>query len=74
MAIFRITTKLPYNVNGVHIEKGMSVEVISPSADPFTNPKTKDDLTKAFMAKYGIDLKKANVLGNRSLFFVEKIN
>ena len=74
MALLKITTKHESNVNGVHIEKGLSVEVLSPTVAPFSNPKAKEEIAKAFMAKYGVDLKKANALGNASLFVVEKLN
>lgn len=74
MALLRITTKREANVNGVHIEKGMSVEVLSPTVAPFSNMKAKEEIAKAFMTKYGVDLKKANALANASLFVVEKLN
>lgn len=74
MFLLKITTKRVANLNGVRIEKGISVEVLSPTVAPFSNPKAKEEIAKAFMTKYGVDLKKANALANASLFVVEKLN
>lgn len=62
MARFRITTKHVKNVNGIRIEPGMSVEVITQS---MSNPVTTNGgqpVIDAFMRIYGIDIKKAGCL------------
>lgn len=62
MARFRITTKHVKNVNGIRIEPGMSVEVITQS---MSNPVTINGgqpVIDAFMRIYGIDIKKAGCL------------
>lgn len=62
MARFRITTKHVKNVNGIRIEPGMSVEVVTQSmSNPiFTNGGKL--VIDAFMRIYGIDIKKAGCL------------
>jgi hypothetical protein len=62
MARFRITTKHVKNVNGIRIEPGMSVEVVTHS---MSNPVTTNGgkpVIDAFMRIYGIDIKKAGCL------------
>ncbi len=62
MARFRITTKHVKNVNGIRIEPGMSVEVITQT---MSNPVTTNGgkpVIDAFMRIYGIDIKKAGCL------------
>lgn len=62
MAKFRITTKHLKNCNGVRIEPGMSVEVITQT---MSNPVTTNggqSVIDAFMRIYGIDIKKAGCL------------
>ena len=62
MPLFRITVKQSKNSNGIRIEKGMSVEVVSNS---FSNPVTTNGgqtVVDAFYRIYGIDIKKAGAL------------
>lgn len=62
MPLFRITTKCMKNSNGVRIEPGMSVDVVSNS---FSNPVTTNggqSVADAFMRIYGIDIKRAGAL------------
>ena len=62
MPIFRITVKSLKNCNGVRIEPGMSVDVVSPS---FSNPVSTNGgqiVADAFMRIYGVDIKKAGAL------------
>lgn len=60
MALWKLTTKHTRTVNGVHIEKGMTAEVVTATtSNPLNNPQGRDLITNAFMAKYAIDLKKA---------------
>jgi len=62
MPLFRITVKQSKNSNGVRLEKGMSVEVVSNS---FSNPVSTNGgqlVADAFYRIYGIDIKKAGGL------------
>lgn len=61
MPKFRITTKQRTQFNGIRIEPGMSVEVITSS---FTNPLIMNGgqpVIDAFMRIYGIDIKQAGI-------------
>lgn len=72
MPLFRITTKCMKNSNGVRIEPGMSVDVVSNS---FSNPVITNGgqtVADAFMRIYGIDIKKAGAL-NTVCLNVERI-
>ena len=76
MPLFRITTKQSKNANGIRIEKGMSVDVVTSSmsnplttnggqASSMSNPLTTNGgqaVADAFMRVYGIDAKKAGIL------------
>ena len=67
MPIFQITTKNRRNVNGILIEPGMTVQVVSQS---FSNPVVTNGgqpVVDAFMRVYGIDIKKAGVLNTVDL-------
>lgn len=62
MARFRITTKHIKNSNGIRIEPGMTVEVVTQS---MSNPVTTNGgqiVADAFYRIYGIDIKKAGCL------------
>lgn len=62
MAVFRVTVKTSKNSNGVRIEKGMTVDVVTNS---MMNPVITDggkSVIEAFNRIYGIDIKKAGVL------------
>ena len=68
MALFRVSVKYSQTVNGVRLEKGMSVEVVygnSSATDPIGSINGQEAIARAFMMKYGIDMRKANAL-NRS--------
>lgn len=72
MAKFRITTKQMKNSNGIRIESGMTVEVVTQS---MSNPVTVNGgqaVADAFMRIYGIDIKKAGAL-NMTYLDVEQI-
>ena len=65
MPIWKFTTKMKRNCNGVFIEKGMTVEVVTPTtSNPLNNPQGRDQIAAAFMTKYGIDMKKAQSLSS----------
>ena len=71
MARFIITTKHGKNVNGIRIEPGMSVEVVTPG---MSNPVTTNGgkaVADAFMRIYGIDIKKAGCLTTAELDVVK---
>ena len=62
MPLFRITVKSLKNCNGVRIEPGMSVDVVSSS---FSNPVSTNGgqlVADAFMRVYGVDIKRAGAL------------
>jgi hypothetical protein len=62
MPRFVITTKHLKNTNGVRIEPGMRVEVVTQS---FSNPVITNGgqvVADAFMRIYGIDIKKAGCM------------
>ncbi|WP_456084243.1 DUF6140 family protein [Leyella stercorea] len=67
MAKFRITTKRVKNSNGIRIEPGMSVEVVTQS---MSNPVTTNGgqvVVDAFYRIYGIDIKRAGALSMTEL-------
>ncbi|KQC33056.1 hypothetical protein AAU57_06795 [Nonlabens sp. YIK11] len=76
MGLFRITIKSTRTSNGVSIEKGMSVDVISKYSNPITTNGSKE-VQDAFLKNYGIDIKKC-MGGSRSVLTsysnLEKIN
>ncbi len=60
--LYRITVKNPKLSNGIRVEKGMSVDIVSNS---MSNPVTTNGgqvVVDAFMRIYGIDIKKAGAL------------
>ena len=60
--IYKITVKTGKNSNGIRIERGMSVEVVT---NNITNPVTTNGgqaVVDAFMRIYGIDIRKAGAL------------
>ncbi|MCQ2305429.1 MAG: DUF6140 family protein [Bacteroidales bacterium] len=62
MPLFRVTVKNSKNTNGVRIERGMSVDVVTNS---MSNPVTTNGgqpVVDAFMRIYGIDIRKAGAL------------
>ena len=62
MPRFVITTKHLKNTNGIRIEPGMRVEVVTQS---FSNPVITNGgqvVADAFMRIYGIDIKKAGCM------------
>ena len=60
--LYRITVKTSKLSNGIRVEKGMSVDVVTNS---MSNPVTTNGgqiVADAFMRIYGIDIKKAGAL------------
>ena len=62
MPLFKITVKQSKNSNGVRIEKGMSVEVVTQSMSNPVSTNGGQVVADAFMRLYGIDIKKAGAL------------
>ena len=62
MARFIITTKRTKNSNGIRIEPGMSVEVVTQSINNPVTTNGGQPVIDAFMRIYGIDIKKAGCL------------
>lgn len=73
MPRFIITTKQMKNANGIRIESGMSVEVITQSMSNPVLTNGGQPVVDAFMRLYGIDIRKAGAL-NMSYLNVERIN
>ena len=60
--LYRVTVKSSKNSNGIRVERGMSVEVVT---NNITNPVTTNGgqaVVDAFMRIYGIDIRKAGAL------------
>lgn len=58
MALFKATVKSTRLVNGVRLEKGMSVDFSSFYGSPLSTNGGKE-VIEAFQRKYGVDIKKA---------------
>ena len=60
--LYRVTVKSSKNSNGIRIERGMSMEVVT---NNITNPVTTNGgqaVVDAFMRIYGIDIRKVGAL------------
>ena len=73
MAKFLITTKRMCNNNGIRIEPGMTVEVITQSMSNPVLSNGGQPVADAFMRIYGIDIRRAGIL-NMNYLTVERIN
>lgn len=62
MPLFRVTVKQRVNSNGVRLEPGMSVDVVSNSFSDPVHTNGGQSVIDAFMRIYGIDVKKAGAL------------
>ncbi len=62
MAMFQITTKHRKQVNGIRIEPGMSVQVVTQSMNNPVVTNGGQSVVDAFYRIYGIDIKKAGCL------------
>lgn len=68
MPLFRITVKSSKNSNGIRLERGMSVDVVT---NTMSNPVTTNGgqaVVDAFMRIYGIDIRRA---GGLSMVFLD---
>ena len=70
--LYRITVKSPKNTNGVRIERGMSVDVVTNSFSDPVSTNGGQVVADAFMRIYGIDIRKAGAL-SRAWLDVERI-
>ena len=67
MPRFRITTKRMSQMNGVRVDPGMSVEVVTSS---YTNPLLTNGgqpVAEAFKRIYNVDIKKAGIMSQAYL-------
>ena len=71
--LYKVTVKSNQFTNGVRLEKGMTAEVAFQSSNLLGNAQGCELVQKAFMAKYGVDLKKACAINSLRLD-VQKIN
>ncbi len=62
MAKFQITTKNRKQTNGIRIEPGMTVQVITQSMNNPVITNGGQTVVEAFLRIYGIDIKKAGCL------------
>ena len=60
--LYKVTIKNTQTVNGIRLEKGMSVEVAAQSNPLLSTLQGKELVNNAFKAKYGVDVKKACAL------------
>ena len=60
--LYKITVKSNASINGVRLEKGMSVEVVSQSFNLLGTRQGQELVNNAFKSKYGVDVKKACAL------------
>ncbi len=72
MPLFRVTVKQRVNCNGVRLEPGMSVDVVSNSFSDPVHTNGGQSVIDAFMRIYGADVKKAGAL-NGVYLKVDKI-
>ena len=72
MPLFRVTVKQRVNCNGVRLEPGMSVDVVSNSFSDPVHTNGGQSVIDAFMRIYGVDVKKAGAL-NGVYLRVDKI-
>jgi len=62
MALFRITVKQKVRTNGIVLDPGMSVEVVTQSMSNPVSTNGGTVVADAFMRIYGVDIKKAGAL------------
>ena len=64
MPLYRITVKTRVVTNGIRLEPGMSVEVVSNSFIDPVHTNGGQAVADAFMRIYGIDIKRAGALNS----------
>lgn len=70
--LYRITVKNSKNTNGIRLERGMSVDVVTNSMSNPVTTNSGQPVVDAFMRIYGIDIRKAGAL-NMVYLDVERI-
>lgn len=64
MPLYRITVKTKVVTNGIRLEPGMSVEVVSNSFIDPVHTNGGQAVADAFMRIYGVDIKRAGALNS----------
>ena len=64
MPLYRITVKTRVVTNGIRLEPGMSVEVVSDSFIDPVHTNGGQAVADAFMRIYGVDIKRAGALNS----------
>lgn len=72
MALFRITVKKKVRTNGIILDPGMQVEVVTQSYNDPVHTNGGQVVADAFMRIYGVDIKNAGAL-NGIYLKVDKI-
>ena len=73
MSLFKATIKRSATTNGIRLEKGMTVEVVSKFTTNPLNTNGGHEVSDAFLRKFGIDIRKANAVSS-SYIDMLKIN
>ena len=75
MALWKISVKNSGIINGVRIEKGMSIEYVTKTTTPPLQllSQHKDAINQLFKNKYGVDLAKAGIINTGRMSY-EKIS
>ena len=64
MPLYRITVKTRVVTNGIRLEPGMSVEIVSNSFIDPVHTNGGQAVADAFMRIYGVDIKRAGALNS----------
>ena len=64
MALFRITVTKKVRTNGIILDPGMQVEVVTQSYNDPVHTNGGQVVADAFMRIYGVDIKKAGALNS----------
>lgn len=67
MPLFRVTLKRMKNSNGIRLEPGMSVDVVSNSMSKPVSNNGGQLVADAFYRVYGVDIKRAGALNMADL-------
>lgn len=63
MALWKISIKRSGTINGVRLEKGLSIELVTTSGtNPVGNSAYREQIARLFMNNYGIDLEKGHLV------------
>ena len=64
MALFQITVKQKVRTNGIVLDPGMQVEVVTQSYSDPVHTNGGQSVADAFMRIYGVDIQKAGALNS----------